>query len=135
MSNYKLNAHTDYEKKLYGHNIRVHNLGSLERVWVIGSVRGKAEQFETICKQVLDKSKIKDRLVFTGNLIGNNKSKINSECSYLILTQDILSNSQILRANCQAYFFEKFELESMPIKYYQDIDYNSHPELKSLKKN
>ena len=77
MSSYELNAHTDYEKKIYDNNIRIHNLGSFERVWVIGSVRGKAEPFEKICKQILDKSKPKDRLVFTGNLVGNNNNKIN----------------------------------------------------------
>ena len=77
MSNYKLNAHTGYEKKIYGNNIRNHNLGSLERVWVVGAVRGKAESFEKVCKQILDKSRLKDRLVFTGNLLGNNKNKIN----------------------------------------------------------
>ena len=77
MSNYELNAHTDYEKKISDNNIRIHNLGSFDRVWVIGSVRGKAEPFEKICKQILDKSKPKDRLVFTGNLVGNNNNKIN----------------------------------------------------------
>ena len=77
MSSYELNAHTDYEKKISGNNIKIHNLGLLERVWVVGAVRGKAEPFEKICKQILDKSKLKDRLVFTGNLIGNNKNKIN----------------------------------------------------------
>ena len=77
MSNYELNAHTDYEKKISDNNIRIHNLGSFERVWVIGSVRGKADPFEKICKQILDKSKPKDRLVFTGNLVGNNNNKIN----------------------------------------------------------
>ena len=77
MSSYKLNAHTDYEKKIYGSNIRNHNLGSLERVWVVGAVRGKAESFEKVCKQILDKSRLKDRLVFTGNLLGNNRNKIN----------------------------------------------------------
>ena len=77
MSSYKLNAHTGYEKKIYGSNIRNHNLGSLERVWVVGAVRGKAESFEKVCKQILDKSRLKDRLVLTGNLLGNNKNKIN----------------------------------------------------------
>ena len=38
MSNYELNAHTDYEKKISDNNIRIHNLGSFERVWVIGAV-------------------------------------------------------------------------------------------------
>lgn len=77
MSNYELNAHTDYEKKISENNIRIHNLGSFERVWVIGAVRGKAAPFEKICKQILDKSKSQDRLVFTGNLVGSNKNKTN----------------------------------------------------------
>ena len=77
MSNYELNAHTDYEKKISENNIRIHNLGSFERVWVIGAVRGKADSFENVCKQIVSKRNILDRLVFTGNLIGNNKNKIN----------------------------------------------------------
>ena len=77
MSNYKSNAHTDYEKKISDNNTRIHNLGSFERVWVVGAVRGKAEAFKSICSQILDKSKLKDRLVLTGNLLGNNKNKNN----------------------------------------------------------
>lgn len=77
MSNYELNAHTDYEKKIYDNNIRIHNLGSFERVWVIGAVRGKADPFANICKQIVNKRSTLDRLVFTGNLIGDNKNKIN----------------------------------------------------------
>ena len=46
MSNYKSNAHTDYEKKISDNNNRIHNLGSFERVWVVGAVRGKAEAFK-----------------------------------------------------------------------------------------
>ena len=77
MSNYDLNAHTDYEKKIYNNNIRNHNLGSFERVWAIGAVNGKAELFQSICSQIIEKSNLNDRLVFTGNLIGRNNNKIN----------------------------------------------------------
>ena len=63
--------------KISENNIRIHNLGSFERVWVIGAVRGKAALFEKVCKQILDKSKSQDRLVFTGNLVGSNKNKTN----------------------------------------------------------
>ena len=76
MSNIKLNAHTDYEKRIYN-NVRNHNLGSFERVWVIGAVNGKAELFQKICKQIIEKSDFKDRLVFTGNLLGRNDNKVN----------------------------------------------------------
>ena len=76
MSNYDLNAHTDYEKKIYNNNIRNHNLGSFERVWAIGAVNGKAELFQSICSQIIEKSNLNDRLVFTGNLIGRNNNKI-----------------------------------------------------------
>ncbi|MBH88442.1 MAG: hypothetical protein CMJ12_04690 [Pelagibacterales bacterium] len=76
MSNSELNAHTDYEKKIYN-NVRNHNLGCLDRVWVIGSVNGKAEQFQKICNQIVDKLDFKDRLVFTGNLLGRNINEIN----------------------------------------------------------
>ncbi len=77
MSNTELKAHTDYEKSKYVNNIRNHNLGSLERVWVIGAVNGKAESFQKICNQIIQKSELRDRLVFTGNLIGRNNNKIN----------------------------------------------------------
>ena len=77
MSNYDLKAHTDYEKKIYNNNIRNHNLGSFERVWAIGAVNGKAELFQSICSQIIEKSNLNDRLVFTGNLIGRNNNKIN----------------------------------------------------------
>ena len=77
MSNYELNAHTDYEKKIFKNNIRNHNLGSFERVWVIGAVNGKASHFQKICNQIIEKSELKDRLVFTGNLVGRNNNKIN----------------------------------------------------------
>ena len=63
------------------------------------------------------------------------KSKINSDCSYLSLSPDVIRNTKIFSTNCQKYFFEKFKLESLPIKYYYDIDYNVHSDLKSLKKN
>ena len=76
MSNIKLNAHTDYEKRIYN-NVRNHNLGSFERVWVIGAVNGKAELFHKICNQIIEKSDFKDRLVFTGNLLGRNDNKVN----------------------------------------------------------
>ena len=76
MSNINLNAHTDYEKRIYN-NVRNHNLGSLDRVWVIGAVNGKAELFQKICKQIIEKSDFKDRLVFTGNLLGRNDNKVN----------------------------------------------------------
>ena len=76
MSNIKLNAHTDYEKRIYN-NVRNHNLGSFERAWVIGAVNGKAELFQKICKQIIEKSDFKDRLVFTGNLLGRNDNKVN----------------------------------------------------------
>ena len=77
MSNTELKAHTDYEKSKYVNNIRNHNLGSLERVWVIGAVNGKAESFQKICNQIIQKSELRDRLVFTGNLIGRNNNTIN----------------------------------------------------------
>ena len=77
MGNYDLKAHTDYEKKIYNNNIRNHNLGSFERVWAIGAVNGKAELFQSICSQIIEKSNLNDRLVFTGNLIGRNNNKIN----------------------------------------------------------
>ena len=77
MGNYDLKAHTDYEKKIYNSNIRNHNLGSFERVWAIGAVNGKAELFQSICSQIIEKSNLNDRLVFTGNLIGRNSNKIN----------------------------------------------------------
>jgi serine/threonine protein phosphatase 1 len=77
MGNYDLKAHTDYEKKIYNSNIRNHNLGSFERVWAIGAVNGKAELFQSICSQIIEKSNLNDRLVFTGNLIGRNNNKIN----------------------------------------------------------
>ena len=76
MSNIKFNAHTDYEKRL-SHNVRNHNLGSFERVWVVGAVNGKAELFQKICNQIIEKSDFKDRLVFTGNLLGRNNNKVN----------------------------------------------------------
>ena len=76
MSNINLNAHTDYEKRIYN-NVRNHNLGSLDRVWVVGAVNGKAELFQKICKQIIEKSDFKDRLVFTGNLLGRNDNKVN----------------------------------------------------------
>ena len=72
MSKYNLNAHTDYEKKISKQDPRIHNLGSLKRVWVIGAVRGKANSLEKISNKILGKSLPLDRLVFTGNLIGNN---------------------------------------------------------------
>ena len=77
MSNYDLKANTDYEKKIYNNNIRNHNLGSFERVWVIGAVNGKAELFQSICSQIIEKCNLNDRLVFTGNLIGRNNNTIN----------------------------------------------------------
>ena len=77
MSITELKAHTDYEKSKYVNNIRNHNLGSLERVWVIGAVNGKAESFQKICNQIIQKSELRDRLVFTGNLIGRNNNTIN----------------------------------------------------------
>ena len=76
MSNINLNAHTDYEKRIYN-NVRNHNLGSLDRVWVVGAVNGKAELFQKICKKIIEKSDFKDRLVFTGNLLGRNDNKVN----------------------------------------------------------
>jgi len=45
MSNINSNAHTDYEKRISS-NVRNHNLGSFERVWVVGAVNGKAELFQ-----------------------------------------------------------------------------------------
>tara|TARA_B100000686_G_scaffold345035_1_gene428815 strand:+ start:16123 stop:16971 length:849 start_codon:yes stop_codon:yes gene_type:complete len=72
MSNYSLTAHTDYEKKISRQDSRIHNLGSLKRVWVIGAVRGKAGSLEKISNKIISKSLPLDRLVFTGNLIGNN---------------------------------------------------------------
>ena len=65
------------KKKIYNNNIRNHNLGSFERVWAIGAVNGKAELFQSICSQIIEKSNLNDRLVFTGNLIGRNNNKIN----------------------------------------------------------
>jgi len=76
MSKTKLNAHTDYEN-IIDSNVRNHNLGFLERVWVIGAVNGKAELFQKICNQIIEKSDLKDRLVFTGNLLGRNNNKVN----------------------------------------------------------
>ena len=54
MSNIKFNAHTDYEKRI-SNNVRNHNLGSFERAWVIGAVNGKAELFQKICNQIIEK--------------------------------------------------------------------------------
>ena len=62
MSNIKLNAHTDYEKRIYN-NVRNHNLGSFERAWVIGAVNGKAELFQKICNQIIEKSDFKLSLI------------------------------------------------------------------------
>lgn len=76
MSEIELNAHTDYEKKSFN-NVRNHNLGYLKRVWVIGSVNGKSQQFQKVCNQIIEKTDFKDRLVFTGNLLGRNNNKIN----------------------------------------------------------
>ena len=50
----------------------MHNLGSLNRVWVVGSVRGKASLLEKIFNKIIKKILPLDRLVFTGNLIGSN---------------------------------------------------------------
>ena len=76
MSEIELNAHTDYEKKSFN-NVRNHNLGYLKIVWVIGSVNGKSQQFQKVCNQIIEKTDFKDRLVFTGNLLGRNNNKIN----------------------------------------------------------
>ena len=53
MSNINSNAHTDYEKRISS-NVRNHNLGSFERVWVVGAVNGKAELFQKICNQIIE---------------------------------------------------------------------------------
>jgi len=96
MSKTKLNAHTDYENRIDS-NVRNHNLGSLERVWVIGSVNGKAELFQKICNQIVEKSDLKDRLVFTGNLLGRNNNKVNESKKVidlaLKLRSDFMSNN------------------------------------------
>ena len=90
MSKTKLNAHTDYEKRIDG-NVRNHNLGSLERVWVIGAVNGKAELFQKICNQIIEKSDLKDRLVFTGNLLGRNNNKVNESKKVIDLALNLRS--------------------------------------------
>jgi len=96
MSKTKLNDHTDYENRIDS-NVRNHNLGSLERVWVIGAVNGKAELFQNICNQILEKSDLKDRLVFTGNLLGRNNNKVNESKKVidlaLKLRSDFMSNN------------------------------------------
>lgn len=51
-------------------NLRLHNLGSYKRVWVIGAVRGRANALNTVSKKILNKQKLLDRLVFTGNIVG-----------------------------------------------------------------
>ena len=105
MSNTELKAHTDYEKSKYVNNIRNHNLGSLERVWVIGAVNGKAESFQKICNQIIQKSELRDRLVFTGNLIGRNNNTIN-EYNGILLSK---SKSVIIEINLD---------NSIPLQYY-----------------
>ena len=96
MSKTKLNDHTDYENRIDS-NVRNHNLGSLERVWVIGAVNGKAELFQKICNQIIEKSDLKDRLVFTGNLLGRNNNKVNESKKVidlaLKLRSDFMSNN------------------------------------------
>ena len=96
MSKTKLNDHTDYENRIDS-NVRNHNLGSLERVWVIGAVNGKAELFQNICNQILEKSDLKDRLVFTGNLLGRNNNNVNESKKVidlaLKLRSDFMSNN------------------------------------------
>ena len=90
MSKTKLNAHTDYENRIDS-NVRNHNLGSLERVWVIGAVNGKAELFQKICNQIVEKSDLKDRLVFTGNLLGRNNNKVNESKKVIDLALNLRS--------------------------------------------
>ena len=96
MSKTKFNNYTDYENRIDS-NVRNHNLGSLERVWVIGAVNGKAELFQNICNQILEKSDLKDRLVFTGNLLGRNNNNVNESKKVidlaLKLRSDFMSNN------------------------------------------
>ena len=51
-------------------NLSLHNLGSYERVWVIGAVKGRASSLKALAAKILEKQKLLDRLVFTGNILG-----------------------------------------------------------------
>ena len=51
-------------------NLSLHNLGPYERVWVIGAVKGRASSLQALAGKILEKQKLLDRLVFTGNILG-----------------------------------------------------------------
>lgn len=68
-------------------------------------------------------------------IVKDKKSIINVDYSYISLSPDVILNTQIFSNNCKKYFYEEFKLESLPIKYFYDIDYINNPELNSLKEN
>ena len=39
-------------------NLRLHNLGTFKRVWVIGAVKGRASSLTVISKKILEKQKL-----------------------------------------------------------------------------
>ena len=98
MSSFSINAHTDYEKKISTQDPRIHNLGSLNRVWVIGSVRGKVNLLEKIFNKIINKMLPLDRLVFTGNLVGNNLEENNYSARTIDLTLQF--RAQFLSNKC-----------------------------------
>ena len=65
-------------------------------------------------------------------IVKEKKCKINSKHSFISLSPDVILNTKIFSTNCQKYFYDEFNLESMPIKYNFDIDYKNKPELQTL---
>ena len=77
-------------------NLRLHNLGTFERVWVIGAIKGRASSLTVISKKILEKQNLLDRLVFTGNIYGPTSSGKNFSAEALdealLLRSSFISN-------------------------------------------
>ena len=72
-------------------NLRLHNLGTFKRVWVIGAVKGRASSLTVISKKILEKQNLLDRLVFTGNIYGPTSSGKNFSAEALDSSESVRS--------------------------------------------
>ncbi len=104
-------------------------------IWISDNTIESRFPGKEFSQEALDMFKLISSSIEVEFTVMDKKSLINDDYSYISLSPDVILNTQIFSTNCKKFFYEEFKLESLPIKYYYDIDYSNNPELKSLKKN
>lgn len=104
-------------------------------IWISDNTIESRFPGKEFSQEALDMFKLISSSIEVEFTVMDKKSLINDDYSYISLSPDVILNTQIFSTNCKKFFYEEFKLESLPIKYYYDIDYSNNHELKSLKKN